>query len=258
MRHSRLLVLCALIAAALIWLYFVLPRNLDGTPAPAVAKVEKPAAAAPSPRELAKSAAAVPAPAPPVLPPTVPIAAPVVPPAEEAPPEEPEEEEPVAEEEPPKTPPIDPDHAADLFADLLAKQEVAKDGEGDSAATLWKRFGKETADEPWSAAVTPKIHAAIDAWVHALPEEVGDHVAVVHVECRATLCQILVADNDMDSLNARAESGQEWARASDLLLRQPWWNESGFTGKSYQMTPSDGYALSTTYLMREAGGTPSP
>lgn len=258
MRHQRLFILCALIAAASVWLYFALPREPARRPVAAPAKIEKPTPAPPPPREVAKAAPAEP---PPALPPTVPIAPLVVPPGDEPPHEEavPAEEEEAAEEELPKTPPIDPDHAADLFADLLAKQEEEKEEAGNSSVDFWKRFSQETADEAWSTAATPKIQGTVDEWVNALPEDVGDHIAVVHVECRASLCQILIADNDMDSLSARAESKQEWSSASDVFLKQAWWSESGFTGKAYHMTPSDdGYALTTMYLTRGTEKKPSP
>lgn len=253
MRHQRLLILCALIAAASVWLYFALPRAPVARPASAPAKVEKPAPA-PAPREVVK---AVPAAVPPTLPPTVPVAPLVVPPGDEPPPEEavPAEPEPVAEEAPPKTPPIDPDRAADLFADLLAKQEAEpeKDRLPDAARELWKRFDQEKPDESWSAAATPKLQESLDGWIGDLPEGAGDHVALVHLECRASLCQILAADNDLAGQATRAEGGREWQQAVAGLRDQSWWNESGFTDMTTQVVTEDGYVLYTTYLLRGSG-----
>lgn len=256
MRNSRLLVLGALIAAALVWLYFVLPRApverraAKPDPAPAVA-------AAPSRPAVPHVAAEPPPAAPPALPPTVPVAPPVVPPGDEPPhaeavPAEPE----TAEDEPPATPPADPDRAADLFADLLAEQEAEpeKDRLPNTARDLWKRFDEEKPDEAWSGAATPKLQDSLEQWVGELPEGTGDHIALVHVECRASLCQVLAADNDLSGQGARAQSGQEWQQAIAGLRGQPWWSESGFTDMTTQVVTTDGYVLYTTYLLR---GTPS-
>jgi hypothetical protein len=252
MRNPRLLVLGALIAAALIWLYFVLPRPPAAAPAP-------PAAAAAPPPPARHVAAQPPAP-PPTLPPTVPIAPPVVPPGDDPPHAEPvpaEDGETAAEEDPPAVPPADPDRAADLFADLLAEQEAEpeKDRLPNTARDLWKRFDQEKPDEDWSAAATPKLQDSLDRWVGELPEGTGDHIALVHVECRASLCQVLAADNDLSGQGARAQSGQEWQQAIAGLRGQPWWGESGFTDMTTQVVTTDGYVLYTTYLLR--GGTPS-
>lgn len=252
MRNPRLFVIGALIAVALIWLYFVLPRPPAERPAPVAASTAAP------PHPVVKRVLAEPPPAPPTLPPTVPIAPPVVPPGDDPPAPEPvpAEGEAVAEEEPPATPPADPDRAADLFADLLAEQEAEpeKDRLPNTARDLWKRFDEEKADEDWSAAATPKLQDSLDRWVGELPEGTGDHIALVHVECRASLCQVLAADNDLSGQGARAQSGQEWQQAIAGLRGQPWWSESGFTDMTTQVVTTDGYVLYTTYLLR--GGTP--
>lgn len=259
MRNPRLLVIGALIAVALIWLYFVLPRAPAERPAPPPA-----AAVAAPPRPVAKHVAAEPPVAPPTLPPSVPVAPPVVPPGDDPPHLEPvpadpaaERGEAVAEEEPPATPPADPDRAADLFADLLAEQEAEseKDRLPNTARDLWKRFDQEKPDEEWSGAATPKLQDSLDQWVGELPEGTSDHIALVHVECRASLCQVLAADNDLSGQGARAQSGQEWQQAIAGLRNQPWWSESGFTDMTTQVVTTDGYVLYTTYLLR---GTPSP
>lgn len=255
MRHQRLLVLCALIAAASVWLYLALPRapvaRTPAAPAPAHAHAPKPA---PPPREVVEQA---PAEAPPALPPTVPVAPLVVPPGDEPPHAEavPAEQEAVVEEEPPKTPPIDADHAADLFADLLAKQEAEpeKDRLPDAARELWKRFDQEKLDETWSATATPKLQGSLEEWIDALPEGAGDHLALVHVECRASLCQVLAADNDLAGQSARAEGGREWQQAVAGLRSQSWWGDTGFTDMTTQVVTQDGYVLYTTYLLRGSG-----
>ena len=254
MRHQRLLVLCALIAAASVWLYLALPRApVARTPASAAAPTPThvhPPKPAPPPREVVEQA-------PPALPPTIPVAPLVVPPGDEPPHAEavPAEPEAVAEEEPPKTPPIDADHAADLFADLLAQQETEpeKDRLPDTARELWKRFDQEKPDDTWSAAATPKLQGSLDEWIGALPEGAGDHVALVHVECRASLCQVLAADNDFAGQAARAEGGREWQQAVAGLRNQSWWGDSGFTDMTTQVVTQDGYVLYTTYLLRGSG-----
>ncbi len=242
MRQPRLLVLGGLIAVALVWLLLVLPRSPDA-PASRPATAPRASAVSSPPRRAAVEVAA-PAPSepPPDLPPTVAVA-PLAVPAEEAVPR-------------PAPKRIDADHAAYLFADLLAKQDVAP-ADGDSLAALWKRFSREKADAAWASVLTPHVEESMRGWIDALPESVREHVAVVHVECRATLCQILVADNDPATLEMRAALGQEWMRGNDFLLGEPWWGEAGLSGKSQQTTSSDGYALTVTYL-RRAAAAPSP
>ena len=252
MRNRRILILVAAIAVALAWLYFVYP-----------------AARTPAPARVA--AAPTPPPAPPVAatPPVDVPAAPTEPaPADSAtrPKRAPESSaaaddagEPVApaqtpepEQETPVTPPADPEKAADLFADQLAKQE-AESGENqlpNPARDLWKRFDQEKADDTWSPASTDQLQGSLDEWIDGLPDGTGDHVALVHVECRATLCQILAADNDLANQSSRAEAGQEWQQAIANLQGQPWWSQMGFTDMTTQVTSNDGYVLYTTYLLR--------
>ena len=136
-------------------------------------------------------------------------------------------------------PPIDSDQAADLLADLIARQEAATDESGvpNVTAQTWKKFDQEQADPEWSEPTTQQIEQTLDQWIAGLPDDVRDHIAVIHVECRATLCQILAADNDIDTQNERAQAGQEWQQAIASLPGQPWWNELGFVDASTQVTP---------------------
>lgn len=244
MRNKRLLVLGLLIAAVLLWLYFVIPSAPPQPPVRvAPAAVEAPAAAAPVP------APPVAAPEPPK-----PEPAPAPAPAKPAAAEPAVVEDPPPAEEAPATPPADPDKAADLFADLLAKQESEPE-EGhlpNPARDLWKRFQNEQKDDAWSAAATDHLQDALDAWIDDLPEDMGGHVALVHVECRATLCQVLAGDNDLNGQSNRAESSQEWQQAIASLREQPWWAETGFSDMTTQVTSSDGYTLYTTYILRIA------
>ena len=250
MRNKRLLILGLLIAVVLLWLYFVIPN----TPSQPPARVAKAILQAPP--------VAMPAPVLPVTPPEPPKAEPVPAPAPVTPAatvsEPPVVEEPAPAEEQPATPPADPDKAADLFADLLAKQESEPE-EGrlpSPARDLWKRFGKEQKDDSWSGAATDNLQDALEAWIDELPEDMGGHVALVHVECRATLCQILAADNDLGGQSNRAESSQEWQQAIAGLREQPWWSETGFSDMTTQVTSSDGYTLYTTYILRSAPPPP--
>jgi hypothetical protein len=164
-----------------------------------------------------------------------------------------EEEVPAAEEEDTGPPEIDADHAADLLADLIARQEAAANENEAAAGTAqtWQTFDKEQADPAWSEPTTAQIEAALDQWLSALPEEIQAHIAVVHVECRVTLCQILAADNDVETQNERAQAGQEWQQAIALLPSQAWWNELGFVDLSTQVVTTDEHTLYMTYLRRE-------
>jgi hypothetical protein len=77
-------------------------------------------------------------------------------------------------------------------------------------------------------------------------------MALIHVECRATLCQILAADDAPSSQSDRAEASQEWQQAFATLPQQPWWASLGFV--DYQaMVANDpsGYLLYQAYLRRE-------
>lgn len=156
---------------------------------------------------------------------------------------------------------IDVDHAADLLADWIAREDAAAgestEGDGDALANpaqqAWKTFDKEEADPQWSEASAQQIEATLDQWLAALPDEVKQHIDVVHVECRATLCQILAADNDGGTQAERAQSGQEWQQAIATLPQQPWWQEFGFVDLVTMVAGSDenGYVLYQTYLRRD-------
>lgn len=244
MRNKRLLILGLLIAAVLLWLYVVFPSTPKPPAAVAKTTIEAPPRAPPVALPEPPKAEPVPEPAPPK--PAVAVSEPVV------------VEETALSEEPPATPPADPDKAADLFADQLAKQESEPE-EGrlpNPARDLWKRFDKEQKDDSWSGAATDHLQDALDAWIDDLPDDMGGHVALVHVECRATLCQILAADNDLNGQSNRAESSQEWQQAIASLREQPWWSETGFSDMTTQVTSSDGYTLYTTYILRNAPPPP--
>jgi len=242
MRNKRLLILGLLIAAVLLWLYFVIPSAPPPARVTRATVVEPPAAAPAPPIAVPEPPKAEPPPTPAPAKPAAAASEPAV------------VEEPPPAEESPATPPADPDKAADLFADQLAKQESEPE-EGrlpDPARDLWKRFQKEQKDDAWSAAATDHLQDALDAWIDDLPEDMGGHVALVHVECRATLCQVLAADNDLNGQSDRAESSQEWQQAIAGLREQPWWAETGFSDMTTQVTSSDGYTLYTTYILRTA------
>jgi hypothetical protein len=247
MRNQRLIVIGALIVVALVWLYFVMPVAPEpraiarAAPAPVVA--EKPPEPAPAPEPVA---------APPHVEAPPPVAVAETPPAPD-----PEPEAPPAEGAKEVVPAADPDKAADLFADLLTKQDTESDENKlpNPARDLWKRFDKETQDADWAAAAAKHLQDTLEEWIDALPEEAGDHVVLVHVECRATLCQVLAADNDIAGQGARAEVSQEWQQVIAGLRNQSWWGESGFTDMTTQVTSSEGYVLYTTYLLRAAAPT---
>lgn len=154
-----------------------------------------------------------------------------------------------------ESPAIDVDHAADLLADWMAKQDAAPvdDAQGLPDTQALKTFDEEEADPNWSAPTAQQIEVTLHKWLDALPEDVRDHVDVIHVECRQTLCQILAAENEIAAPEEQAAPTQEWLQAVDTLPHQPWWSELGFVGFSTAMNriETDGYFLYQTYLRRE-------
>jgi len=267
MRTPVLIAIAAVAGFALAWL---LLTRVPPPPAPAA----RPIAAAPASRPAPVATAPV-APPPPQAarvetkpPPPPPAAVEPPKPAEttkavaattdgSADPTAPEPEPAADEEEPAEEdtgpPAIDADRAADLLADLIARQEAAASENEAAAGTAqpWQTFDKEQADPTWSEPTTAQIEAALDQWLSALPEEIQAHIAVVHIECRATLCQILAADNDIETQNERAQAGQEWQQAVASLPSQAWWNELGFVDLSTQVVTTDEQTLYMTYLRRE-------
>lgn len=161
---------------------------------------------------------------------------------------------------------IDDDHAADLLADWIASQDAASANAGDGSDAsapspvqqAWKTFDQESADADWSPSTEKQIEDTLDQWLAGLPDAVRDHVDVIHVECRETLCQILAADNDLATQSQRAGDAQEWQQAIATLPQQPWWHELGFVDFMTTVSSSadTGYALYQTYLRREVAEAP--
>ena len=275
MRTPALIALAALVGFGIAWL--LLTQVPQTAPAPPIAPVASapsaaPPVAVPTPAPAAKEhnppgtpEKTLPPPAPaPVEEPKSEATTPTPPPATE-PAADDSEQTAAAEEETTDDaengpPPIDSDQAADLLADLIARQEAATDESGlpNVTAQTWKKFDQEQADPEWSEPTTQQIEQTLDQWIAGLPDEVREHIAVIHVECRATLCQILAADNDGDTRNERAQAGQEWQQAIASLPGQTWWNELGFVDANTQVTPAhEGLTLYMTYLLREVK-PPSP
>jgi hypothetical protein len=265
MRTPALIALAALVGFALAWFLLTrVPQPAPVTAAPVAAVAPAPPVASPpTPPEHA-------APSAPILPMTVeenrpgspdkalpPVPAPqpksieTPPPADDTADSENSDDEGTDETAGP--PPIDTDQAADLVADQIAQQEAASEesGQPNPTAQAWKKFDGETADPEWSEPTAQQIEQTLDQWLAGLPDDVREHIAVIHIECRATMCQILAADNDIDTQNERAQAGQEWQQAIASLPGQPWWNELGFVDASTQVTSSEGHTLYMTYLRRE-------
>lgn len=150
---------------------------------------------------------------------------------------------------------VDVDRAADLLADWMAKQDAAADEGGESPQTMQalRTFDQEEADPDWSGPTAQQIEATLDAWIEALPDDVRDHIEIIHVECRLTLCQILAAADDLAAQNQRAQSSQEWQQAVATLPQQPWWQEFGFVDlmNAIDSDEASGYVLYQSYLRRE-------
>jgi hypothetical protein len=278
MRTPALIVVAALAGFGIAWL--LLTQVPQTAPAPPIAPTAAPPPAAPpvaapmpasapiAPKEENPPAVTEKPPPPPSAPAPVDEPKPEATPPTAPPASEPEvgdsEQTDAVEEEPADDaetgpPPIDSDQAADLLADLIARQEAATDESGvpNVTAQTWKKFDQEEADPEWSAPTARQIEQTLDQWIAGLPDDVRDHIAVIHVECRATLCQSLAADNDIDTQNERAQAGQEWQQAIASLPGQPWWNELGFVDASTQVTANEGHTLYMTYLRREVK-PPSP
>jgi hypothetical protein len=147
----------------------------------------------------------------------------------------------------------DVDHAADLLADWMARQDAAGGDEVPPSTTALRTFDQENPDPDWSGPSAQQIEATLGQWVAALPDDVRDHIQIIHIECRETFCQILAADNDPASQSQRANSSQEWQQAIATLPQQPWWSEFGFVDSTTAVNndTADGYLLYQTYLRRE-------
>ena len=157
-------------------------------------------------------------------------------------------------------PEIDTDHATDLLADMIAREEAASDGDHlpNAVVQTLRKFDQESADANWSENAGQKVEAALDAWIGALPEDAQAHLALIHVECRETLCQVLAADNDPGSADERSKAGQEWQQAIGSLPQQPWWHELGFVDFNTQVSSADEHTLYMSYLLRESKAPPAP
>jgi len=157
-------------------------------------------------------------------------------------------------------PAIDTDHATDLLADMIARDEAASEGEHlpNAVVQTLKKFDQEADDANWSDNAEQHIEASLDAWIAALPADAQAHLALIHVECRQTLCQVLAADNDPESQAERSSAGHEWQQAMGSLPQQPWWKELGFVDLTTQVSVADGHTLYMSYLLRETKAPPAP
>jgi hypothetical protein len=275
MRRTLILIIAALAGLLLVWLIVVRVPQSRPIAAPARPIVQ----AAPTARTL------TPPPAEPVAQKPGGVAAkPVAAPAESKPP--PEAPKPVSSPPPPASdaqpedadtgdtaddstdpetgdsgpPEIDTDHATDLLADMIAREDNASEGDHlpDAVAQTLKKFDQESADANWSENAEQHIEASLDEWIGKLPEDAQAHLALIHVECRATLCQVLAADNDPQSQGERSAAGHEWQQAVGSLPQQPWWHELGFVDLNTQVSSADEHTLYMSYLLREVKASPTP
>jgi hypothetical protein len=158
-------------------------------------------------------------------------------------------------------PEIDADHATDLLADMIAREEATSEDDQslpNAVVQTLRKFDQETADANWSENAEQHIEATLDEWIGALPADAQAHIALIHVECRATLCQVLAADNDPASQDARAAADHDWQQAIASLGNQPWWHQLGFVDLSTQVSSADDHTLYMTYLLRETKAPPAP
>ena len=266
MRTPTMIAIGGAVALAIAWVLLSRTANEPPPRAPVVAAapapVPPPAPPAPPP-EPAKTEPA-PVPPPPVPAPPAATETKDAPAAEEPAADEPADDESTDEEGPP---PLDANQAADLLADWLARQEAEGNEDTNKGDPILGKFDGEKAegDPDWSASAKQHIEATLNEWLANLPSEIHDHLQLISVECRETMCQILAADNDPDTQAARGEHSQEWQQAVSLLPQQPWWGELGFADMRTSVITDDehGYMLYQTYALRaapppEAAPEPAP
>jgi hypothetical protein len=269
MRTPTMIVIGGAVVLGIAW--FLLSRTASAPkPAPTPAAV----VAAPAPPPAASDTAAhAPEPAPPAPPKAEPPAA-EPPPAPSPEPQVEAKDAPATDEvaaDEPETPadddagtdeeeapaPIDTSKSADYLADWLTAQEAEGADNPEKGDKALATFDGESADgDPdWSESAEQHIEAVLHEWLANLPDELREHVALIQLECRVTLCQILAADNDAATMDARMTHAQDWAQAVGSLPQQPWWSELGFVDASTSMKidTTTNYVLYQTYLIR---GTP--
>ncbi|HEX5123742.1 MAG TPA: hypothetical protein VFV97_10895 [Rhodanobacteraceae bacterium] len=279
MRRALVLTIAALAGLLLVWLIVVRAPQLQPAAAPAKPVAPAPAPVenvAPPPEAVASKPDAVapadvvaekkppPEPPKPVVPPPAPDVqsddadANVDQPADDSGSDDSSADDSDSSSDAP--PEIDTDHATDLLADMIAREENASEGDHLPNATLQtlKQFDKESADASWSENAEQHIEASLDEWIGALPADAQAHLALIHVECRATLCQVLAADNDPQSQGERSAAGHEWQQAMGSLPQQPWWHELGFVDLNTQVSSADDHTLYMSYLLRETKAPPVP
>jgi hypothetical protein len=265
MRTPTMIAIGGAVVLAVAWVLLSRTANEPKlVPAPIVAvtpapEPPPPAAPAPEPATPAPPAEPVktePVPPPPPPPEEQPAATETndAPAAEEPAADEPADDQATDDEAAP--PPLDANQAADLLADWLSRQEAEGADDAEKSDPILGKFDGEKAegDPDWSAKAKQHIEATLNEWLANLPDEIRDHVQLISVECRETMCQILAADNDPDTQAARGEHSQEWQQAVSLLPQQPWWGELGFGDMRTSVITNDehGYLLYQTYAMRVA------
>jgi hypothetical protein len=268
MRRTLILTIAALAGLLLVWLIVVrVPFSQTPAAAPAKRVVQAPLPVAPPPAaSVASKPEEIPA-EPPAA--TTESKPPEQKPAEPPPPasddanakaDDGADESADSESEDSGPPAIDTDHATDLLADLIAREEAASDGDHlpNAVVQTLKKFDQESADANWSENAEQHIEATLDAWIGALPDDAQAHLALIHVECRESLCQVLAADNDPGSQDERAAAGHEWQQAVGSLTQQPWWHELGFVDLNTQVSSADEHTLYMSYLLRETKAPPAP
>jgi hypothetical protein len=272
MRRTLILIIAALAGLLLVWLIVVRAPESQPAAAPAKPVVQapppakppsEPAASKPIEAPIKAEVAATQSKPPPET------TKPVAPPASEAEPDAADSNTDATTDDESGTdsdgddsgpPDIDLDHATDLLADMIARAENASEGDHLPNATVQtlKKFDQESADANWSQNAEQHIDASLGEWMAALPDDAQAHLALIHVECRATLCQVLAADNDPESQGERSAAGHEWQQAIGSLPQQPWWHELGFVDLNTQVSSADDHTLYMSYLLREANAPPAP
>ena len=151
--------------------------------------------------------------------------------------------------------PIDVDHVADLFSERLAKLEdidTLDDGNDLQAARQYRTFKSQSASDAHAQEVTQALREHVEDWLAQFPPERQDHIALVDVECKGSLCQILLGQNAMNFSGTTQQSGGSAGISPEELLyalnRAPWWADLHLTLAYEEMHPRKNYALYTLYL----------
>lgn len=158
------------------------------------------------------------------------------------------------------TSPIDPSRAADLFAERLVKLEdidAIDNGSDLLAAREYRKFKSQPTDDAHAREITPALRRYVEDWVAQLPLEQQSQIALVNVECRASLCQILLAQQatnlNADAIQARKAAATGLQQLLFASPQEPSWSQLHLAFVSSQVLRQNDYLFYTFYLETRDG-----